>query len=171
VKLIVCALDDVASQIGLHAPAGVISLLGPSQAAPELPPRLARLALHFHDIAQPQAGLQAPDAETVERLLSFATGFAPEDSLLCHCWMGISRSPAAAFIVACAMSPSRPEAEIAASLRALAPSATPNPLLVALADTRLGRCGRMTAAIQSIRRGEDAATGRPFILDIGNGIE
>ena len=58
--------------------------------------------------------------------------------LLIHCFAGVSRSTAAAFIAACALSPRRDEGEIARALRAASPTATPNARLVALADATLG---------------------------------
>ena len=64
------------------------------------------------------------------------------------------------------MAPKRVEAELAQTLRALSPSATPNPRLIAVADALLERNGRMIEAIQSIGRGADAFEGTPFELKI-----
>lgn len=83
-----------------------------------------------------------------------------------HCFAGISRSTAAAFISACALAPQANEGAIARSLRAAAPSATPNARLVALADELLGREGRMIEAVRAIGRGADAFEGQPFTLDV-----
>jgi hypothetical protein len=58
----------------------------------------------------------------------------------------------------------RDEADIARGLRAASRSATPNRLLVALADDLLRRNGRMVDAIAAIGRGEMAAEGVPFAL-------
>jgi predicted protein tyrosine phosphatase len=165
VKLIVCALADLDVQARLHSPAGVVSLLNPDQPATPIPGDPARLVLRFNDIAAPRDRLTAPSLDVIERLLAFAEAAPADGRLLLHCWMGISRSPAAAFILACAGNPSRSEAQIAAALRRVAPSATPNPLMVRLADGRLGRRGRMNAAIAGIGRGKDAAMGAPFALE------
>jgi predicted protein tyrosine phosphatase len=159
-------LAHVEEQVRRHRPAGVVSLLGPDEPVPALPDQLRRLALAIHDIVEPREGFVAADAQTVERLLAFAEETPADSTLLVHCWMGISRSPAAAFILACARAPERPEDAIASELRLASPSATPNSLLVSLADQRLGRGGRMRAAIASIGRGCEAATGAPFALDI-----
>ena len=163
--LIVCAMADLVDQAEHYRPAGVVSLLNPDQTIPELLINVPRLVLRFNDIAEPTAGLVSPDLDTVARLLDFAAAFPPEASLLLHCWMGISRSPAAAFILACVRNPSRPEEELAHALRLAAPSATPNSLLVSLADDRLGRSGRMSAAIARIGRGSEASVGEPFALE------
>jgi predicted protein tyrosine phosphatase len=163
VTLIVCQLDAVADQIEAHRHARLISLLSPTGVEPPVWSG-PRLSLRFHDIAEPRDGLTAPDAEMVDRLLAFGAAWAEPGPLLVHCWLGISRSTAAAYILACALDPSRSEQEVAQALRSAAPEATPNPLLVRLADARLGREGRMNAAIAEIGRGCDAAQGAPFTL-------
>jgi predicted protein tyrosine phosphatase len=56
--------------------------------------------------------------------------------------------------------------ELAQALRRASPTATPNRRLVALADDRLGRQGRMIAAITAIGRGADCYEGAPFALEI-----
>jgi predicted protein tyrosine phosphatase len=164
-KLVVCALHDVAEAARRHSPEGVVSLLSPDQPAPEIVGHAARLVLRFHDIAAPGEGLTAPDAGMVARLLEFAAARGAGETLLLHCWMGISRSPAAAFILACAALPAAPEQEIAQALRAASATATPNPLMVSLADRHLGRCGRMAEAVSLIGRGCESAGGVPFELD------
>jgi predicted protein tyrosine phosphatase len=164
-KLVVCALHDVADLARRHSPAGVISLLSADQPAPEIVGDAARLVLRFHDVAEPREGLTAPDAGMVARILEFAAATRAGETLLLHCWMGISRSPAAAFILACAAAPAAPEEQIALALRRAAPAATPNPLLVSLADRQLGRRGRLVAAIAMIGRGCETARGDPFELD------
>jgi len=123
----------------------------------------------MNDIAVNQAGLTAPETKHVKALLSFAQDWyqtAEKHPLLIHCWMGISRSTAAAFIIACAVAPHRLEQEIAAQLRFAAPFATPNARLIALADDLLARQGRMAEAIRQIGRGAFASTGQPFILEV-----
>jgi predicted protein tyrosine phosphatase len=165
-KLVVCALSDLEQELARHAPAGVVSLASPDQPIPSIGGDRTRLVLRFNDIAAPRDGLVAADAETVRRLLAFADRFDQDAVLLLHCWMGISRSPAAAFAIACARSPSTPEARIAGALRQASPSATPNPRLVRLADDLLGRGGRMVEAIAGIGRGREAAMGAPFVLEL-----
>ncbi|HLZ84422.1 MAG TPA: hypothetical protein VKQ54_12735 [Caulobacteraceae bacterium] len=163
-KLVVCALDDVAETARRHRPNGVVSLLTNDQTPPPIAGEPPRLTLRFHDIAAPREGLIAPDAEAVARLLAFAEARGAGETLLLHCWMGISRSPAAAFILACAAHPATAEGEMAGALRRTAPFATPNPLLVSLADDHLRRRGRMVAAISGIGRGRDSVRGSPFVL-------
>jgi predicted protein tyrosine phosphatase len=107
-----------------------------------------------------------PGEEHVSRLLDFARQWSRARPLVVHCYAGISRSTASAYIIAAALAPKRDEAELAWRLREVSPSATPNPRLVAVADRLLGRNGRMVQAIDAIGRGADAYEGTPFVLDI-----
>jgi predicted protein tyrosine phosphatase len=86
--------------------------------------------------------------------------------MVVHCYAGISRSTAAAFIALCVARPERDEREIARALRAAASFANPNPRLIALADDLLHRHGRMVQAIAEIGRGELAFEGVPFALGL-----
>jgi predicted protein tyrosine phosphatase len=135
----------------------------------ERPPALAlenHLALFMHDIAEEQPDMVAPSRSHLVDLLDFTGRWDRERPILIHCFAGISRSTAAAYIVAAAQSPERNERELAQTLRRLSPSATPNPRLIALADTILGRQGRMVSAIADIGRGADAFEGKPFCLPL-----
>jgi predicted protein tyrosine phosphatase len=68
------------------------------------------------------------------------------------------------FIIACERRPDLPERTVAHCLRAAAPCATPNPLLVSLADRILGRQDRMIRAAAAIGRGADYRPYRSFEL-------
>lgn len=126
----------------------------------------AHLALFMHDIAEPLEGMVPPGRDHIERLLAFGESWDRATPLLVHCFAGISRSTAAAYILASAMMPARDEEELALELRRLSPSATPNPLMISHADAILGRGGRMVRAIASIGRGAEAFEGEPFALTI-----
>lgn len=144
----------------------LLTLLSPSSA--EQPDWSAlscerHLRLIFHDIAEPAAGLIAPDAAMVAAILAFARDGAAERPLLIHCWAGISRSSAAAYIIACDRNPGHEQA-IADELRARSAHVTPNRLMVSLADDLLGRDGAMTGAITRIGRGADAFEGATYQL-------
>ena len=121
--------------------------------------------LRMHDISEPRDGHNAPGAEHVENLLGFVRGWDRATPLVVHCWAGISRSTAAAFVSVCALKPERDEREIALAIRRASPTATPNIRIVAFADTMLDRQGRMVAAIEAIGRGASADEGVPFRLD------
>jgi predicted protein tyrosine phosphatase len=123
------------------------------------------LRLAFHDIVETTPGLIAPDRDTVRAILEFGRNSRGQHAMLIHCWAGISRSSAAAFMIACDRNPGH-ERAIADELRRRAPFVTPNRLMVELADDILGRGGRMADAIGSIGRGADAFEGVPYRLPL-----
>jgi predicted protein tyrosine phosphatase len=125
------------------------------------------LFIGVSDIVEPLDGHILPAEEHVETLLSFVQGWERESPLVVHCFAGISRSTAAAYITACALAPERDEAEIAKALRDASRTATPNARLVAVADRMLGREGRMVDAVRRIGRGAEAFEGEPFTMRIG----
>ena len=116
------------------------------------------------DIAVATDGHVLPAEEHVAAILAFVRTWPRESPLVIHCYAGISRSTAAAYIAACALAPERDEDAVADALRAASPSATPNRLFVEIADRMLGRGGRMVAAVARIGRGADAFEGAPFSL-------
>lgn len=124
------------------------------------------LFLGFNDILEPTEGLIPPARVHVERLIAFATRWDRASPMIVHCYAGVSRSTAGAFIVLCALNPDRDETELAQELRRRSPSATPNPRLVGFADALLARDGRMVAAIEAIGRGRDCYEGDPFYFPV-----
>lgn len=163
----VCALGDLEAVATSLRDYRLLTLMSPSH-PDETWRRYARgahLHLAFHDIHEPRDGLVAPDRETVSAIVDFGCAMAADTPLLIHCWAGISRSSAAAYIIACARSPGDEHA-IAQELRRRAPFATPNALMVALADDLLERDGCMVAAIAAIGRGAEAFAGTPYQLPL-----
>ena len=133
---------------------------------PECIPEPNHLLLDMDDISIPLDGYVLPGEEHVEKLLAFVTEWDQTAPLVVHCYAGISRSTAGAFIAACALNPKRDERAIARSIRKASPTAQPNLRLVELADDRLGRKGRMIKAVDSLGPGLSAYEGIPFRLDL-----
>ena len=161
-KLVVSPLAGLQNALAAHKPSHVITLISPDAPAVVCDGIHHHLTLRFNDIAAPQDGLVAPNTETLQALLAFAPGWDRSAPMLVHCFAGISRSTAAAYILACDAAGLGQEAKIAARLRRASGSATPNALMVALADNILRRDGRMVAGIAAIGRGEEAAQGSCF---------
>jgi predicted protein tyrosine phosphatase len=122
------------------------------------------LRLGMNDICEPSAGLILPCEEHVAELVQFALDWNRKAPLLIHCWAGISRSTAAAFITLCALNPEADEFSLARALRRASATAYPNRRLVALGDAVLSRSGRMIQAVEGIGRGEFAEEGQVFSL-------
>ena len=133
----------------------------------DTPPTIGKerhLRLSMNDISAPQDGLVVPSEDHVADLIQFALEWDQRAPLLIHCWAGISRSTAGAFISLCALNPETDEHAIARALRRASPTAYPNRRLVALADAVLGRGGRMSAAVEHIGRGQLAEEAKVFSL-------
>jgi predicted protein tyrosine phosphatase len=133
----------------------------PRQIAPE-----NHLVLAVDDISMPMDGYAAPEDEHVERLIAFAGKWDRATPMVVHCFAGISRSTAGAFVAACALNPSREEMQIAWDIRRASRTAQPNARIVAIADRLLARDGRMVRALEAIGPGDVALEGHPFRLDI-----
>lgn len=124
------------------------------------------LILGMDDIVEPIEGYTHPGEEHVARLIEFVQGWDRKAPMVIHCYAGISRSTAGAFVAACTLNPQRSEARIAQAIRDGSATATPNARIVAIADRMLGREGRMIGAIQAIGAGRAAIEGDPFRLDL-----
>jgi predicted protein tyrosine phosphatase len=124
------------------------------------------LVLGMDDVTAPMDGCVIPCEEHVQRLIGFVRGWNRAKPLVVHCYAGISRSTAGAYVAACALNAQRSELAIAQELRRASATATPNARIVSLADRLLGRNGRMVAAIESIGPGMMAYEARPFRLDL-----
>lgn len=164
----VCSLARLPATITETGARHIVTLLRlsdrvtrPSHIAPE-----NHLVLAVDDIAQPMDGFTAPGQEHVERLIAFVKAWNRSAPMVVHCFAGISRSTAAAYVAACAIDPRRDELQIAKVMRSASRTATPNARIVSVADRLLGREGRMVNAIEKIGPGEMATEGVPFRLDV-----
>jgi predicted protein tyrosine phosphatase len=124
------------------------------------------LKVSMDDITQEMDGFLAPSQENIERVLNFVRSWDRSAPLVVHCYAGISRSTASAFAAACMLNPHRNEIEIARQIRARSPIASPNRLIVTLADKALGRDGRMLRALDEMGPGSMTVEGRPFRVDL-----
>ncbi|MFN3514177.1 MAG: tyrosine phosphatase family protein [Phenylobacterium sp.] len=161
--LIVCGLADVAGLIAARRPSHMVTLLDPASMI-GTPPGLAadrHLRLPVNDIAEPTDGMVLPTETLVADLLAFGRAWDEAAPMIVHCWAGISRSTASAFVLACERNPEADETAIARALRQAAPHASPNRRIVALADDLLARGGRMVDAVEAM--GDyDHMVARPF---------
>jgi predicted protein tyrosine phosphatase len=116
---------------------------------------------HYHANGRPRC---RPTSNA--RLISFVTAWDRKTPMVMHCFAGISRSTAAAYVAACALNPQRDEMQIAWDIRRSSRTAQPNSRIVSIADRVLKRDGRMIRAIDAIGLGDAAAEGHPFRLDL-----
>jgi predicted protein tyrosine phosphatase len=167
----VCSLKRLQETVNGSGARHVVSLLAddadltrPAEIAPE-----NHLWLQVHDISEPLEGFVLPQPEHVEQLITFVQRWPRETALVVHCYAGVSRSSAAAFVAVCALNPESDERAIAAALRRASPTASPNIRIVTIADQLLARDGRMIRAVEAIGQGEDLEDiegASPFRLEI-----
>ncbi len=167
-RLYVCSLALIGDTVAKTGARSLVSLLSPETAIAR-PKEIAperHLHLALSDIVAPVPGQILPERMHLDELLGFVLAWDRAEPMVIHCWAGVSRSTAAAYIAACALNPWRDEFEAARAIRAASPTATPNARLVALADVALGRSGRMNEAIAEIGRGQECFEGTPFALEL-----
>ncbi|MGH6887834.1 MAG: tyrosine phosphatase family protein [Rhizomicrobium sp.] len=167
--IVVTPLSGLIQSIETYRPSHLVTLLSPEHMI-ETPARISagrHLRLALNDVADALGCEAPPERHHVARLIDFGRSWHGDAPLIVHCWAGISRSMAAAYTLLCDRAGPGRELEVARDLRAQAPHAVPNPLMVRLADEVLARGGRMVGAVASIGRGEIVAEGRCVILPLG----
>ena len=164
----VCSLAALPETVRLTGASHVLTVMAqveqvqrPQSVRPE-----NHLKVSMDDIIEPTDGYVAPSEEHVAQVLSFVRSWDRRAPLVIHCYAGVSRSTASAFAAACALNPHRQEIVIARQIRAASPIASPNRLIVSLADKALGREGRMLRALDAIGPASMMVEGLPFRVEI-----
>ena len=164
----VCSLSKVHETVVKHGASHLLTVLSDEQDVPH-PPSIARQnhkALGFNDIAAPLAGHIMPEEQDVREIMMFMRDWDQKAPMCIHCWMGVSRSTASAYIGVLTLNPDVDEVDLANALRWAAPFASPNPRMIQIADDIMGRSGRMVDAIKAIGRGANAYEGEPFVFPL-----
>ena len=165
----VCSLSKLHDTVRVAAASHLVSLVSEGTDL-ERPPDIAagnHLDIRISDITEAMEGEILAGPQHVQAIVDFVDGWNGDQPMVVHCYAGISRSTAAAFIALCVVRPQISEEQHATALRQASLTATPNRHLVALADQLLARGGRMVAAIDAIGRGTLAFEGTPFALVTG----
>lgn len=166
-RIFVCPVETLEQSASLTGATSLITLINAQMmAALDTPLEISRerhLRLVMNDIVEPREDMILPNAGHVQALIGFVALWPQDGPLLINCRAGRSRSAAAAFIALCLLNPGVDERRIANALRAASAVASPNRLLIRLADDALRRGGRMVNAIGAIGDGAPA-DGRLFSL-------
>jgi predicted protein tyrosine phosphatase len=167
-RIIVSPLKTIGEMAARHKAREMITLIAEKHDfhRPGIIDPARHLSIMVNDIAfAGKDGLIAPQDAHVDDIIGFARSWDQTAPLLIHCWMGVSRSPAAALIAALAASPDVDDLQLAQALRKASPQATPNARLIEIGDRILARDGRLIAAVKSVGRGADYRGDVPFVLD------
>ncbi len=159
-KIWISSLRDVHHAHAAASPVSVISLLSPGSDFPAFEGfgDDRHMRVEVHDILENMGERDAPCERHVETLVGFLKNWTPDDPLLVHCWAGMSRSTATAYIAACLHNPHADEEIIGKALADASPTAFPNTRIVAIADEMLQRGGRMAKTAEAIRKDEARLT-------------
>ncbi|OJT97020.1 MAG: protein tyrosine phosphatase [Rhizobium sp. 63-7] len=167
--IVVSPLVRMAEMAVKHRAREMVSLLAKGQDfhRPAVIDKARHLVLGMNDISfAGTPDLVAPQESHVGQIIDFARSWDQSAPVLIHCWMGISRSPAAALITVLALHPDQDDAALANRLRQVSRYVTPNARLVEIGDHMLGRNGRLVAAVRAIGRGADTDGNVPFVLPL-----
>ncbi len=170
----VCALSKVEINLERTGASHMMSLIG-HKIEVNRPARIEvqnYLRVKLSDIVPLEDGSRTPEHQRdghilpetthVHDMINFVRSWNQQNPLLIHCYAGVSRSTAAAYIAMLVLKPDLDDMQLALELRALSPTATPNPHIIALADGILKRNGRMISAISAIGRGAECFEGVEF---------
>lgn len=144
----------LARDIDDFAPTHIVSLIDPDleeHRRPLLPGDAAVIQRPFWDVDSPMA--EAADGAAIAALVDFLVDWreASAARLLVHCHMGVSRSTATAYLALAIAGGPGQEAAAFDRLLAVTNKPWPNPLVIALADERLGRDGALVAPLAAYR--------------------
>ncbi|TNM65563.1 tyrosine phosphatase family protein [Aliirhizobium smilacinae] len=168
-RIIVCPLASIAETAARNGAHEMVSLIAEKQDfhRPGIIRAERHLKLAMNDIGfAGTGGLIAPSENHVAQLIEFVRDWDQSAPLIVHCWMGVSRSPAAAVLAILALHPEEDDVALARRLRKVAPHATPNTRLIEIGDRMLAREGRLIAAMKSIGRGADTDGRASFSIEL-----
>jgi predicted protein tyrosine phosphatase len=161
----ICGLDELGDELESFRPSHILSILDPNEDHDDplvFPESIRVLSLRFFDLhaiggmvgtmLSSRDRAEYPSADHAHAILDFGREIPMGGRILCHCWAGVSRSTAAAYLLACLHLPVDEAMELIMELR---PGAMPNRLIVRFADKILGFEGRMLAAIDGHKQGVD----------------
>lgn len=154
-QLAICGVAELPEVVARFKPTHVISITDPGDDLPEFSIDVTVLRLAFwdaHTLTKVTKMLAArepddyPNLDHARAILDFGELLPKGARVLTHCWAGVSRSTAAAFVLA-VQRKSGDEKSAFDLVKVLRPGAMPNRLIVQFADKLLGADGRMKACL------------------------
>lgn len=150
--ILVCPLSQVPEVLRDHQPSHLITLLSPEfmiESPAGFPPE-RHLRVSMNDIVTLEDGKIVPSGLHIAEIMEFSRSWDATKPILVHCWAGVSRSMATAFSILTDRLGAGSETAIADYMRAQAPHANPNRLIIRLADDHLERKGAMVRAVDQM---------------------
>ncbi len=157
--IIVCSLKDLVNVCESTKPKFVISVIDPGY-APATPKGVEyHLKLGFDDIEKissenkifrlnkdeiPQT---LPDENHVQSIIDFTKNIEDNETIVIHCWCGVSRSMATATYLLCRNNTSTIDRNIR-YIRNIAPHANPNKLMIKLFENKLNIKNEISSSFQ-----------------------
>jgi predicted protein tyrosine phosphatase len=161
--IVVCPYDRVEAAAEKYKPTAAISLLDCADNAPTIkgiaPEQHLKLSLTMAEAEMMSMPCPNKECGRIEQIIEFAQKADWGHAVLVHCRLGISRSPAAAYIIQCALAPDRDEVHIAEEMRQLSEAIDPSMMMISVADEVLKRDGRMVNAIDNLSLAEPCIAG------------
>ena len=161
--IVVCPFDRIDAAVEKYRPTAAISLVDNAASAPIINNLTAaqhlKLSLSMAEAEMMTTPCPSEECGRIEKIIAFARQADWHHAMLIHCRLGLSRSPAAAFIIQCALAPERDEFLIAQEMRDISAKIDPSVMMVSMADDLLGRDGRMVDAIDAMPPAEDCIAG------------
>lgn len=157
-RLAICGVGELPMQA--FSPTHIVSITDPDDEPLEFSDPTTVLRLAFFDV-HAMSGMVArslsardrdgyPSIDHAEAILDFGRRLRSDSRVLVHCWAGVSRSTAAAFILVAQTMPGE-EQEAYNLIKAIRPQAQPNRLLVRHGDRLLGAEKRMVRCVDRDR--------------------
>lgn len=109
-------------------------------------PRPAHLVLQFEDVDDDGLGIRVATLDQVAEAIEFAEA-RKRESLLVHCFHGVGRSAGIALAILASRCGAGQEEQALGDLLKIRPEATPNLVVVKLADQILDRRGALQAVV------------------------
>ncbi|MFQ3361186.1 MAG: tyrosine phosphatase family protein [Alphaproteobacteria bacterium] len=166
-KIVISPLSLANKMIDKYNANYIISILSPGESFPifEGIKDTNHLKLSFNDITSPRKNLIQPSLGHVKNIISFTKKCTKNDTLLIHCYAGISRSTAAALIVYCYYKKDLRADLMATELMSLSPSANPNSLLLKLGDHIIGSSNILSECHKILKKPILTYENKPFTLN------
>lgn len=154
--LSICGIKELPTVMERFIPSNVISITDPSDEPLEFPASVTVLRLAFYDI-HTMTGMVAkalsardrdgyPNENHAQAILKFGRQLPAGARVLIHCFAGVSRSTAAAYLLICQHMHGDEHAAFEL-LKEIRPQAQPNRLLVKFGDNLLGAERRMLRCV------------------------